>query len=273
MIKCNDWPISVCTWSLGNDFDKIGVLKEQTGISHLNLALLPALEPDGESYISRVKSEGWEISCTMINFPQEENSSLDTIKLTGGIIPEQYWQSNRQMVLDAIDLTAKLGVSYLLFHFGFIDDTDKKAAENFREKVLLLADAAADKNVTLLMETGQETAEVLKNFVESMKHPALGVNFDPANVILYNKGKPIDAVGLLGPWIKHIHVKDAVRTKTPGTWGQEVVWGTGEVGGEEFLKALKKINYTGALAIEREAGDSRLEDIKTAVEFLVNFSG
>jgi L-ribulose-5-phosphate 3-epimerase len=92
-------------------------------------------------------------------------------------------------------------------------------------------------------------------------------------MILYDKGSPIEAVQTLAPWIKHIHIKDALRTQTPGTWGLEVPWGTGQVGDTEFLKALKQINYEGALAIEREAGDDRLGDIKIAVEALIDFAG
>ncbi len=273
MIKCNDWPISVCTWSLGNDLDKISVLGEQTRISHLNLALLPALGKEGENYLSRIQAEGWQIPCTMINFPQEDYSTLESIKATGGIVPEQYWQANRQMVLDAIDLTVQLGVKYLLFHFGFFEHTDSENAGKFRDKVQLLADAAADKNIMLLMETGQETAKDLRTFLEETNHPALGVNFDPANMILYDKGNPIEAVQVLAPWIKHIHAKDAVKTKTSGTWGIEVVLGTGQVGFADFLRTLKEINFAGALAIEREAGDNRLADIITAVNLLKGFNG
>ena len=92
-------------------------------------------------------------------------------------------------------------------------------------------------------------------------------------MILYDKDEPTEAVGELADWIKHIHIKDALRTQRPGTWGREVVWGTGQVGDVEFLRALKQINFGGALAIEREAGDRRLGDIKTAVEALVGFAG
>jgi len=74
-------------------------------------------------------------------------------------------------------------------------------------------------------------------------------------------------------WIKHVHIKDALYTQTPGRWGVEVPWGAGQAGGGEFLKVLKQINFVGALAIEREAGDDRLGDIKTAVEALNGFAG
>jgi sugar phosphate isomerase/epimerase len=125
----------------------------------------------------------------------------------------------------------------------------------------------------LLLETGQETAEELREFMEKLNHPAIGVNFDPANMILYDKGNPIDAVRVLAPWIKHIHIKDATRTTQPGTWGAEVPWGDGQVGTEAFLNVLKEIGFEGVLAIEREAGDDRFGDIKLAAERLLGFNG
>jgi L-ribulose-5-phosphate 3-epimerase len=115
------------------------------------------------------------------------------------------------------------------------------------------------------LETGQESAAELRRFIEEMNHPALGINFDPANMILYNKDEPKAALRILAPWVRHVHIKDAIRTKTPGQWGQEVPWGDGEVGAREFLNTLAAVNYRGALAIEREAGNQRLADIKLAI--------
>ena len=268
MIKCNDWPIGVCTWSLGNDFDKLGALREQSKLSHIHFAVSPILNKNGEDHLLRVQKEGWEITATMIDFPQEDYSSLESIKVTGGIVPDEYWEGNFKRVSGAIDITAELGVKYLSFHFGLLELTDK-----LTDRAKILADKAAQKNIQLLMETGQETAAELRRFLEELNHPALGVNFDPANMILYDKGNPIESVQTLAGWIKHVHIKDAVRSKVPGTWGVEVPWGTGQAGGSEFLKALKQINFVGALAIEREAGDDRLGDIKTAVEALNTFAG
>lgn len=273
MIKCNDWPIGVCAWSLGNDFDKISTLSDQTQLSHVHLAVSPALGGNKKSYLSRVKKGNWKISATMIDFPQEDYTTLESIRATGGIVPDQYWEGNLKSVFDAIDITVELGVKYLSLHFGFLDLTDHNGASKLYERTTILTDRAAQKNIQLLMETGQETAVELRRFLEELNHPGLGVNFDPANMILYDKGNPIEAVGTLAPWIKHVHIKDALRTQTPGTWGVEVPWGTGQVGGTEFLKALKRINFAGALAIERESGDDRLGDIKTAVDGLNSFCG
>ena len=270
MITCNDWPIGICTWSLNNDFDKIRILREQTRLNHIQLALLPALQGNA-NYLPQVEKGGWDISATMVQFPTEDYSTIESIKTTGGIVPDEHWDENRKLTLGAIDLTAQLGVKDLTLHFGFIENTGEKATV-IRDRVKLLADAAAEKNIVLLMETGQESADELCHFLEEMNHPALGVNFDPANMILYDKDNPLEAVGKLARWIKHIHIKDSIRTKTPGQWGTEVPWGTGQVGGDDFLKALKKINFAGPLAIEREQGTERLDDIRNAINALKSFS-
>ncbi len=89
-------------------------------------------------------------------------------------------------------------------------------------------------------------------------------------MILYGKGNPIEAVRVLSPWIRHLHVKDALRTQQPGTWGAEVPWGDGQVGMTQFLAVLEEVGFDGAMAIEREAGDDRFGDIKRAVQRLTS---
>jgi sugar phosphate isomerase/epimerase len=268
MIRCLDWPIGVCSWSLNNDFDKIANLSEQTGLDCVHLAIAPALVPGVDAYLAKVTKNNLTVTATMISFPQEDYSTLESIKATGGIVPDECWQTNRDMTFKAIKLTEELDVRYLSLHFGFIEIKSKKLLDRAK----MLADKAGEHNVILLMETGQESADELRKFLEKLNHPALGVNFDPANMILYGKGNPVEAVSVLGLWIKHVHIKDALRTKTPGTWGSEVVWGTGEVNAEKFLKALKQAGFNGALAVEREMGDNRLGDIKTAVNMLRQFN-
>ena len=118
------------------------------------------------------------------------------------------------------------------------------------------------------METGQETAEEMASFMKYLDHPALGINYDPANMILYDKGNPIEGLKVLAPWIKHIHIKDAIETDTPGQWGAEVPWSQGQVNGDAFLAMLTEIGYKGTLAIEREGGDDRLGDIGIAAKVL-----
>jgi sugar phosphate isomerase/epimerase len=87
-------------------------------------------------------------------------------------------------------------------------------------------------------------------------------------MILYDKGNPIAALRVLGPWIRQVHVKDARRTKVPGTWGEEVTVGTGEVDWAAFFATLRELRYTGDFVVEREAGSQRVADIRTAREMV-----
>ena len=185
----------------------------------MNLALKPALREGGDQYLAAVRRQAWTISATTIGFPQEDYSTLESIRATGGIVPDEHWPENRQMVVRAAEITAQFGVRYLTMHAGFLESDEAAHVRKVRDRLRWLADAAGGQGLMLLLETGQETADCLRTLLEELNHPALGVNFDPANMILYGKGDPVAAVRMLGPWIKHVHVKDAVRTSQPGTWG------------------------------------------------------
>jgi sugar phosphate isomerase/epimerase len=242
----------------------VGIVKD-IGIDRVHLGVGDLLEkPELAESIAQELS----ISATMIDFPQEDYSTLETIKVTGGVLPDDCWESNLERFAKAAQLTGKLGVDYLTFHAGFIDEFNPAAVEKMVERIQKLADVAAENGVTILLETGQETAEELVGFMYKVNHKSVGVNFDPANMILYNKGNPIDTLGRLAPWIKHVHIKDATKTKTIGEWGAEVPWGDGEVDAKSFLTALDVILYKGSVAIEREAGDNRVGDIKLAASRL-----
>lgn len=267
-MKCKNWPVAVCSWSLQTDVAGVASAMKALGLEHVHLDIGQALGEKSRECLEAIKAQNWTVTSTMIGFPEEDYSTLERIKVTGGIVPDETWESNRQTVIDALDVTADLGVRYLSMHAGFIDETDKAHAEKITRRIKLLADAAADKGVMFLLETGQESASELAQFMEKLDHNFLGVNFDPANMILYNKGNPIQALHTLAPWIRHLHIKDALRTRDPGTWGAEVPWGDGEVGMAEFVKVLGEIGFEGAIAIEREAGDNRFGDIKLAIERL-----
>jgi L-ribulose-5-phosphate 3-epimerase len=271
MRMCKDWPVSVCSWSFQQEIEVVAEHMKALEIGYVNLALLPALQDDCAAYVEFAKKQDWTISATMINFPCEDYSTLESIKVTGGVASDAHWVENKRLALNAIDLTAELEAEYLLMHFGFIDHSDPSYVSKFYDRTRTLADAAAAQGVKFLMETGQETAAELEQFLTELNHPAITVNYDPANMILYDKGVPTEAIDVLAPWIRHIHIKDATRTQEPGTWGTEVAWGAGEVGAEAFLKKLSDIHYQGAVAIEREAGDDRVGDIKLAAEKLSQY--
>ena len=243
------------------------MLKKETGISTVHLQIRPELGKKNRDFIDQILNQGWHISCGMVAFEQEDYSTLETIKATGGIVPTQSWPNNKSKVCKAVDILSDIGVPYLSFHFGFLDTNNI----DLLERVEALADHADSKGVMLLMETGQETADELADFMQKIDHPALGINFDPANMILYGKGEPAKSLEQLKSWVKHIHIKDALPSRQVGFWGTEVLWGDGKVNSDKFLKQLVEINYTGALCVEREQGTNRYTDIISAISNVKQF--
>jgi sugar phosphate isomerase/epimerase len=264
--------LAVCSWSLraATPQELIDRLK-QTGICRTQLALDPLRESPkvwGDTP-ELFKREGIEIVSGMFGCEGEDYTTLESIRATGGLAPDSTWEKNWANIRATADLAAELGLKSLTFHAGFMphDPTDPKYIHMSR-RVGQTADLFASRGIGLSLETGQEEAPALAAFLVALDRPNVGVNFDPANMILYDKGDPVEAVGVLGRWIRSIHVKDARRTQVPGTWGAEVISGTGEVKWPAFFDALNRIQFQGELCIEREAGEQRVEDIRAARAFL-----
>ena len=132
------------------------------------------------------------------------------------------------------------------------------------DDVLYVADAFAARKVDIAFETGQETAATLVEALDELARPNVGVNFDPANMIRYGKGEPVEALRRLAPRVRQIHVKDAVPTETPGTWGCETPAGDGAVAWDAFFDVATTLAPPVDFVIEREAGDERVPDIERA---------
>ena len=265
--------IGVCSWSYQRPLREVADEMAKIGVKGIDLALTPFVAPDGRHGVeegeealafakAQFASGAWRLFATMISFPQEDYSTLETIRKTGGVVPDDCWPRNREIAAAAAELSGSLGAPYMLFHAGFLDESNPAAYAAYVERVSFVRDACARAGVQLILESGQETAEDLARFLRDV--PGLYVNFDPANMILYGKGRPMEALETLVPWIRKIHVKDADATAVPGTWGTERLWGEGQVGGAAFIDALDGLGFTGNLTIEREGGDDRVGDIARA---------
>jgi sugar phosphate isomerase/epimerase len=173
--------------------------------------------------------------------------------------------------IDGATLAKDLGLTTITTHVGFVPPPGDARYQSIVSRIRELAGAFAEYGIDLLMETGQEPAGELLHFLKDLNAPNVHINFDPANMILYGAGDPIEAIKILGPHIRHVHVKDGTASNKPGVeWGAEVPFGTGQVGAKPFLSALEAINYAGPLAIEREAGKDRMGDVKIAIEALID---
>ena len=163
----------------------------------------------------------------------------------------------------------QLGLTKVSTHIGFVPPSSDENYAAMLARICEVASILGEKGMDLLMETGQESAPELLQFLNDLRCKNVKVNFDPANMILYGAGDPIDAIGILGRHIDQVHVKDATASNSPGaTWGSEVPFGTGQVQPKAFLRALEDIKFTGPLIIEREAGATRMQDIAFAIETL-----
>ena len=203
----------------------------------------------------------------------EDYSTLETIRATGGIAPDATWEQNLKNLRATVKLSAELGLHLVTFHAGFLphDEADPSFAK-MMERLIIVAKLFAAEHISLGLETGQETSATLAALLGKLACPNVGVNFDPANMILYDKGDPVAALRVLGPWIRQVHLKDANRTKTPGTWGEEVPAGSGQVDWPGFFATLKELKFAGNFVIEREAGDQRVADVCAARDIFLKLN-
>lgn len=265
--------IAVCSWSLqpSNMTDLVAQMK-QAGLEHVQLALGPMLELDPASRqreLDVLRNAGVKITAGMMGFAGEDYSTIQRIRETGGYTSAAEWPQRKALTLQAGKLAADLGLKLLTVHIGFVPHATEPGYRQMLDRMRELAKALAAMGVQLTMETGQEPAAELHKFIMELGVSNVHVNFDPANMILYGCGNPIEAIRVLGRNIRHVHVKDAVAAAHPGQeWGTEVPFGTGQVSAKAFVAALKSVGYTGPLAIEREAGEQRLADVKIAIDAL-----
>jgi sugar phosphate isomerase/epimerase len=267
-----DSRLAVCSWSLqAKDPQNLLDLLQGTGIHRLQIALDPLREEPAVwgDLPQLCHQRGVTIVSGMFGTVGEDYSTLESIQRTGGVVPDSTWAQNWRNIQATAELAQKLGLKLVTFHAGFLphDAADPRFRTLF-DRITQIADLFASKHIDLGFETGQESAATLGHFLRHLNKPNIGVNFDPANLLLYDKGDPVAALQELGPWLKQCHMKDAVKTKIPGTWGEEVPVGQGQVDWPAFLRTLEKLKFRGNLVIEREAGSQRVADIGAAREYL-----
>jgi L-ribulose-5-phosphate 3-epimerase len=260
--------LAVCSWSLQpGDPEQLTGLLETTGVKRVQLALDPLREqPEVWGRTPTVFAKaGVSVVSGMFGTIGEDYTTLETIRRTGGLVPDEHWEQNWRNIQTVVAIAKRYGLKLVTFHAGFLphEESDPSFAK-LLDRIARVADLFAAQKIDLGFETGQETADTLAAFLTKLGRPNVGVNFDPANMILYDKGDPIAALRVLGPWLKQCHIKDANRTKVTGTWGEEVAAGTGQVDWPAFFRTLGELKFTGPLSIEREAGMQRVADITAA---------
>jgi sugar phosphate isomerase/epimerase len=266
--------IGVCSWSLQvTSVPELKSFLDRLGIDVVQIACGDphhASWDEGDAMPAAAKAAGFRMSGAMLGFPGEDYTTPQTIEKTGGFGDPATRPERLERFQWGLARTKALGLSDLMLHAGFIPEVGDPARKPFLDTLAKVADLAARAGVTVAFETGQESAALLRRTLDDLKSPNLKVNFDPANMLLYDKDDPLRAVELLAPDIRSVHVKDANRPTVKGAWGEEVPLGKGQTNTAEFVKALRKVGYRGSLCIEREVGTQaeRYRDIEHGVKFL-----
>jgi sugar phosphate isomerase/epimerase len=266
--------IGVCSWSL--QVKSVAELKQLTGQLGIDVVQIACGDPhhaswdEGDGMPAAALASGLRLTGTMLGFPGEDYTTPQTIQKTGGFGDPATRPERLERLKWALDRTRALNLSDMMLHAGFIPEPGSSERRAFLDTLAKVGQLAKDAGITVAFETGQETADLLRLTLDELRSPNLKVNFDPANMLLYDMGDPLRAVEILGPDIRSVHVKDANRTKVPGTWGEEVPLNHGQVNIPAFVQTLKKVGYCGPLCIEREVGDQqqRLADIRHGIEVI-----
>lgn len=207
-----------------------------------------------DRFLARCRESGITITAVFGGFEGESYADIPTVKRTVGLVPPETRAARLAEMKEIADFARVLGVDVVALHIGFVPEDH--ADPLYREVVAVagdLCDHCKNNGQALHLETGQETADGLLHFIQDVQRDNLKINFDPANMILYGSGEPIEALRKVRAYVASVHCKDARWSDRPGeTWGQEVPLGEGQVDIERYLRTLDELGYTGPLTIERE---------------------
>lgn len=251
------------------EIQSLGVRCGQLGISG-GTELADAAAEEWKSALDR---ERFTLVTVFASYHGESYADIPTVRRTVGFIPRETRQEREQRTCQVSDFAALLGVPSIACHIGLVPE-DPSAADYVAvlEMVRRVCDRAARHGQTFALETGQERAQVLLRFLKDVDRPNLKINFDPANMILYGTGDPIEALATLAPHVVSVHCKDGdwPPKNVPGALGKERPLGEGSVGIARFVRTLREVGFLGPLNVEREAEnrEERLRDIRKAVRLL-----
>jgi sugar phosphate isomerase/epimerase len=250
------WPIGVFTSIDAGLGVKIEVAHE-LGVPTIQLHA-PAKETrtaeNAEKFLAYLSELGITLTAVFGGFEGESYADIPTVVKTVGIVPPALRAARVQEMKEIADFAHMLQCDVVALHLGFIPhDKSDPLYGDVVEVTRDILDHCKHNNQNLHLETGQETAAGLLEFISDVERDNLFINFDPANMILYGTGEPIEALRQVGALVRSVHCKDATWADNPGVeWGAEVALNDGAVGMEDYLRTLDEIGYTGPLTIERE---------------------
>jgi sugar phosphate isomerase/epimerase len=266
------WPTGIFTSindGLGASLDAVHELGVET--VQLHAPSIANRSHEDVQKISRLFSEiNVEISVVFVGFPEDDYSTIEKVKETVGIVPPIYRSKRLAETLEVANFAKSLSVDAIGMHLGFVpEDQNNRLFAEIVESTRRVCDHCARNDQFFHLETGQETADGLLGFIEAVDRGNLAINFDPANMILYGSGDPLDALEKVGSFVRSVHCKDATYERRPDQpWYEDAPLGEGDIDIEAFLSKLYSLGYRGPLTIEREYSPNQKGDIAKALNLL-----
>ena len=214
---------------------------------------------------------GIEISVVFAGFPDDDYTTPEIAQQTVGLVPLDSREHRLEETLAIADFAAALGVDAVGMHLGFVPEASDSDFAAVVEVARTVCDHCRGHGQYFHLETGQETAAELLTFIEAVDRENLAVNFDPANMILYQAGPPLEALDRVGRFVRSVHCKDAAIERRPDQpWYEDAPLGQGDVDIRAFLLKLRDLGYEGPLTIEREYAPDQVGDIRAALQLLTD---
>jgi L-ribulose-5-phosphate 3-epimerase len=189
---------------------------------------------------------------------------------TIGLVPPATRAARIDALRQVSDFAKMLAIPQVQTHCGFIpEDPADPLYPGAVEAIRTVAQHCQANGQYFLMETGQETPTTMSRMIRDVDMPNLAVGLDTANLILYGKANPVDAVDILGTHVRSVHAKDGRWPTDPSKLGEEVLIGQGLVDFRQVFTKLHHLGYTGAITIEREtSGPQQIEDVRNEKVYL-----
>ena len=227
------------------------------GLRCAQLGCSGEFDPTGKAaeWKAACESEAFTLLAVVAAYDGEDYADIPTVERTVGFIPPATRELREARTLALSDFAKEIGIPVFACHVGFVPH-DKNHADYIAVQAMVrrICDHCATNGQNFHLETGQEPAGILLDFLIDTGKSNLAINFDPANMILYGTSDPIEAMEILKDHIRSVHVKDGEwpDKNKPGSLGAEKPLGEGSVGIARYIAKLKEIGYTGPLVIERE---------------------
>ncbi len=250
---------------------QLGIGVAQIGLRYSDIAALPKRR----ALTKLLRNSGIEIVTLFAAFDGEDYADIPAVQRTVGLVPVATRPRRLEEAKKLSEFACEFGIKNFAFHVGFVpEDPADPGYQSIARCIRMLADECRFNGQQFCFETGQESADALLRFMTDVKSTNLKVNFDPANMVLYGSGDPVEALGKLGEHVVTVHCKDGKWPIAKDRLGVETPLGQGDVGFDRFIAKLRDIGYQGPLVIEREiTGEQQIADVRLGISLLKSMGG